>query len=1347
MNKGREQYSSNSNSREDIQKLHETIHKLEIGIEELLNSQRWKIGNLIGDIYQKLLFRKKSSLPTDYINSVLESYKKSFFPQQRKAPALKNDGLHSVKSVIPEAPVEEGYGKTVDIIVCIHDALEDVKRCLDSIFSKTFGIKYSLILVNDHSSNETTLYLRGIKEKYDNVKLIENNGVLGYTKSANIGLSHSHADYAVLLNSDTIVTRGWLQKIIRCGESNSKIGIIGPLSNAASFQSVPKRKNSDGTWAVNELPEGFSADDIALLIDEISNRNYPFIPVLNGFCFAIKREVIDRIGYFDENAFPLGYGEENDYCFRASREGYFCAVADDAYVYHAKSKSFGHDTRGQLSKQGWERLKEKYGSKFLKEVLDQAEAEPILATIGIKLKEKIRQFTNVKEESNIYRSSKVIEGNIQNIPEGFLHVLIICPNNSEVESINQTIDSIRQNEINIKITILAQEHKLTYLENECGIYKMHLFSDEKYHELVRDIVEKLEEEYFILLYAGDKLLPDSLNRLYAYVKGEKGELPGAVIFDDCSMALNSNRKNNYRLGFSPDLLLEYDYIENSVIFNTKAVQLVGGLDESLGHFMLRDMLLRLWESGKKVRKLDCICIEKVYINNISNEMNYKFIRHTLVRRGVDFEYIQLIGRENKFAYKTNNKVASIIIPFKDQISVTKQCVDSIIANTDYEHFEIILVDNNSSEPETHLYMQELKDNPLVRIISYKEPFNYSKINNYASQFARGGILVFLNNDTEVISSDWLRLLVGDAQQHGVGAVGACLYYPDGTIQHAGVVIGLKGLAGHLFAGEADTSIDKIWLKYRRNVSAVTGACMAIQANVFHNVGGFDEQFEVTGSDVELCLRLMERGYRNIINPQVRLFHHEKKTRKNIPVKEIDIELSLIHYQPYLDGGDPYFNSNYSHNSSSLKEAVVGEIADHIKFRERYKEKKKAKSEGEKRLSFSFSSSRLKFDNEVLYYDVTPQELMDNTLIMAKFKKDPNLKLDTVLWFIPNFDHVYRGGIFTIFRFAEYLTKKNLTKNLFVVYNGKSLDEDKKKKQIGRAFPKLKYELIFHTSKNDINSLPESDAAICTLWNSAYLLVKYNKCRAKFYFNQDFEPIFYPAGSVSGLIEQTYRFGFIGIANTKGVADYYRKYNKWVYEFVPGVDTNIFYPDKQKTPKKGPLRIVFYGRPNNARNGFRLAIESLRLVKKLYGNKVQIISVGGEYSLEDYDLQGVIENWGVLSNIDEVAELYRTCHIGLVFMFTPHPSYQPLEYMASGCATVTNINENNLWLLQDHVNCLLTEPTVSCVANRIIELIENEDLRNRIVRGGLETVTKYNWEDTLSGIYNFMKHPLGGSKFE
>lgn len=279
----------------------------------------------------------------------------------------------------------------VDIIVPVFNSPKYTQYCLQSIYARSGDVNYRLIIVNDGSDSETTLLLRDFAEKKANCELLENQVNLGYTESVNIGMRKSNAPFVVLLNSDTEVPEKWLSGLLKCITSDKKIGVVGPLSNAASWQTVPKLLDENRQFCVNAIPEGVSVKEMASMVASVSLCHYPVVPFVNGFCFMIRREVIEKIGYMDSEAFPRGYGEENDYCLRAAHAGFNLAIADDVYVYHAKSKSFGHEQRKSLSKNGSESLKKKYGTTYFNEQASKMRNIPTLDALRKRLIRKLEQ--------------------------------------------------------------------------------------------------------------------------------------------------------------------------------------------------------------------------------------------------------------------------------------------------------------------------------------------------------------------------------------------------------------------------------------------------------------------------------------------------------------------------------------------------------------------------------------------------------------------------------------------------------------------------------------------------------------------------------------------------------------------------------------------------------------------------------------------------------------------------------------------------------------------------------------------------------------------------------------------
>jgi GT2 family glycosyltransferase/glycosyltransferase involved in cell wall biosynthesis len=271
------------------------------------------------------------------------------------------------------------HTSSIDIIVCVHNALADVKNCLESINCYTLP-PFRLIIVDDGSAIETQEFLFNYAKKQGCV--IHRNEIAGgYTKAANCGLKLSDAEFSVLLNSDTIVTPYWLERLLDCANSNSKIGIVGPLSNTASWQSVPEIFDANGDWTDNPLPKGLTIQEYADEIARESLRIYPKVGFINGFCFLIKRSLITEIGIFDEEVFGRGYGEENDFCLRAAKAGWQLAIADDAYVYHAQSKSYSHERRMELSKAAGVNLANKHGQAIIDQQLNITANHPALEYI------------------------------------------------------------------------------------------------------------------------------------------------------------------------------------------------------------------------------------------------------------------------------------------------------------------------------------------------------------------------------------------------------------------------------------------------------------------------------------------------------------------------------------------------------------------------------------------------------------------------------------------------------------------------------------------------------------------------------------------------------------------------------------------------------------------------------------------------------------------------------------------------------------------------------------------------------------------------------------------------------
>jgi len=261
---------------------------------------------------------------------------------------------------------------------------------------------------------------------------------------------------------------------------------------------------------------------------------------------------------------------------------------------------------------------------------------------------------------------------------------------------------------------------------------------------------------------------------------------------------------------------------------------------------------------------------------------------------------------------SRDALVSIIIPTKDQLYYLEQCVHSILAETIDCRFEIIILNNNSVEDKTYRWFDAIGKTAPIKIVEAKYPFNWSKLNNHGIAESNGNFFVFLNNDTRVISKTWLRQLAGQAARDDVGTVGPLLLYADGTVQHAGVVVGYGGQADHVYSGFPPDVEGSVYTSplLQRNVLANTGACLAASRSVITKEGGFNENLAVIGGDVEICVRMHNAGLLNVYDPSIKLYHYESKTRSN-KAPHNDLVFAARCYEKFMEDGDPFFNRNIS----------------------------------------------------------------------------------------------------------------------------------------------------------------------------------------------------------------------------------------------------------------------------------------------------------------------------------------------------------------------------------------------------------------------------------------------------
>jgi len=445
-------------------------------------------------------------------------------------------------------------------------------------------------------------------------------------------------------------------------------------------------------------------------------------------------------------------------------------------------------------------------------------------------------------------------------------------------------------------------------------------------------ISMAQGEYIALLDNDDELTVDAL---YEVVKSIN-ETGADFIYSDEDFTTTKGLHVNphFKPDFSPDLLLSHNYITHFTVMKKTLIDQARDFRSECDGAQDYDLFLRVTEKAEKIvhipkvlyhwRMLPTSTSSNVHVKPQALLNGIKALEDTLKRRKIDAEVLEG-NLPHYFRIKRKIKgtpLVSIVIPFKDKPELLEMCIGSILEKSTYKNFEIIGMSNNSEESETFTTMKmfEKKDS-RVHFYEHNKPFNYSEINNYAvNNFAKGEHIVLLNNDIEIITPSWIEALLEHSQREEVGCVGAKLYYPDGKIQHAGVILGLGGYAAHShrFSNGSDYGYFNR-LHVIQNLSAVTGACLMVKKSIYQEVHGLDEEnFKIAYNDVDFCLKIREKGYLNIFTPYCETYHYESISRgedseseeKNARFDEEKAYLKLRHPK-ILEDGDPYYNLNLS----------------------------------------------------------------------------------------------------------------------------------------------------------------------------------------------------------------------------------------------------------------------------------------------------------------------------------------------------------------------------------------------------------------------------------------------------
>ena len=434
-------------------------------------------------------------------------------------------------------------------------------------------------------------------------------------------------------------------------------------------------------------------------------------------------------------------------------------------------------------------------------------------------------------------------------------------------------------------------------------------------------------EFIGFLDHDDELAPEALSEVVKTLN-EKTEIDFVYTDEDKISTACKRLDPHFKPDWSPDLLRSHNYITHLAVIRKKVIDEVGGFREGYDGSQDYDLFLRVTEKTDKIAHIPKVLyhwrMTRQSAASTSNAKPYayaaakKTLQDSLKRRKIEAEVDYGITTGfYRVQYKLlGNPTVSIIIATRDKAGALRRCVQSVLDKTQYDNYRILVVDNQSGEPQTFRYYEEIESNPKVEIAKVDGLSNRARINNYAVSLVDSEYIIFLDSLAEIISQQWLVAMLEHAQRKDIGIVGALLYYPNNTIHHAGMILGIGGVVGYAhrrFSRNAYGYMNRA--RIVQNLSAVTGACLATKKEVFKEVGGFDERYRHAFSDVDFCLEIRERGYLIVYTPYAELYHHGSLGRdhEDAPEKQVEVKKEIEYFQKkwhdVLAQGDPYYNPN------------------------------------------------------------------------------------------------------------------------------------------------------------------------------------------------------------------------------------------------------------------------------------------------------------------------------------------------------------------------------------------------------------------------------------------------------
>ncbi len=491
------------------------------------------------------------------------------------------------------------------------------------------------------------------------------------------------------------------------------------------------------------------------------------------------------------------------------------------------------------------------------------------------------------------------------------------PNSGELIKLKKNIEGFLKRP---KFTVLIFSNEKNKLDEDLSLKSLEkqIYLNWNLTSL-KEGLEKLYEkenwgDYIVFLQSGDLLSPEALYEV-AFAVNTNSESNLFYTDEDVYIgSLNNRFSPSLKPDWSPEYFESFNYLGNGIIIKNKLFKERFNLIKDIKPNNFGEVIFQIALENKASH------VNKILYHNQKGKtvytINPDLIKASLEKTGV-LASVESTKFNNVFNISYQLKIhpkITVIIPTRDKVEVLKKCLDSIVMKTTYHNYEICVVNNQSEEKRTLDYFEEISKFDNLKIVDYNFPFSFSTLNNFAAKKSSAEYLLFLNNDTEIITPNWLEEMLAVAEKKGVGIVGAKLYYPNNTIQHAGAILGVGDFAGHVFVQKPRTDPGYFYrLITPQNYRAVTGACLLLKKELFEKVGGFEENLPIAFNDIDLCLKIYQMGYRVVWTPYAELYHYESLTRGLDTTSEKakrlkkEGEFCREKWQKLLKEEDPYFN--------------------------------------------------------------------------------------------------------------------------------------------------------------------------------------------------------------------------------------------------------------------------------------------------------------------------------------------------------------------------------------------------------------------------------------------------------